>query len=93
MRMCKWALGVGVSTPNCVVLSELGRVSIECVLKRKTIHWWKKMMSSDIGLMTECVLVHRKVNTALYKYISTILNDIEITESDIGHHSFSLLWK
>ena len=49
------------------------------------------MMSSDIGLMTECVLVHRKVNTALYKYISTILNDIEITESDIGHHSFSLL--
>ena len=62
IQMCNWAQGVG--TPNGVVFIELGRVSIVCVLKHKTIHCWK-IMSSDIDLMTYCILVHWEVNTTL----------------------------
>ena len=57
---CKYILRLNRSTANCMVLGELGRLPIECLIKQRMLNFWARLISGKTSKLAHIVLMSQK---------------------------------
>ena len=49
LQLCKQILHVHKTTPNCIVYGEFGRLSMRCMIEKRMVNYWCRIMSGKEG--------------------------------------------
>jgi hypothetical protein len=94
MKFCKRVLQVRNTTPNIMVLGELGRFPIEVIVKLRMISFWSKLIQNESKLSSilyKLILSLSEQNQQTFKWIKcveSIFNEVGlgyVLQNQVGY--------
>ena len=79
LYFCKYILKVKSSTPNCMVLGELGRCEMSTLIKQRMLNFWHSIETGKTTKLSHQLLQSLKSQMNLDTFISPWLKSIEDT--------------
>jgi len=99
MQFCKQLLRFKKSTPNCMVLGELGRVEMLVFIKERMINFWFKSitgkenkLSSIMCNVLRCLDVYGVYTSPWVKFIKNSINELGMTNVWLDYQNVNKSW-